>query len=659
MLLLAASGIAIVALGQAQTTRQLSSRLEWLAPHAAQVTDFYPQPQPVIAAMVLLAVGALIFAVASWGWADREAEGATLDSPGRGFGLRIRADALPILAGLLAAVPMLVVVLRLYNDDYSHYLIPVWLVALGLAAVPFAARDLRPLQRPHLQWSWWFAAEALFVVAMMAMFIVLNLHDLTNWRFSSQGDEYTFYAKAKQIADGEPFNLFSQEGADHQYPVLSAAYQAIFIKLSAGDLFAWKLSMVAAVVVTLIPFYLLVRQLFGWRAAMFATALLPPSHYLLAFAHTGFSLLDALFPTVVAIWLLVVGLRRDSSLALFGSGAAAGLGFYTTYASRAAIIIIVIYLISLGWRALRPEKLLPVALAFALMVGPTFALHGVDVINPMLNKAEEGNQTATARVERVAHNIVPSIMAFNYSPNASRYTSGSLLDPLSAVLFALGLGLTITKVKHPSFRLLLVWWIVGVGVTGVANPRAEVAITRMYYVLPPVAAMAGLALERALMPALALSKRPGVQAAMATGALSLLMVPILYLNLHRFWYESPRLQGTSYEATIVRAVMSDECKAEPKPAIVVTRYYTGLIGYIFGVYQMGDRRPTVLSYDAALSPEGHLADGKWAGCIIIDPHEEDPTVVSNLLAALRALYPQKENYLVADTNGVYQVPVFR
>jgi len=57
--------------------------------------------------------------------------------------------------------------------------------------------------------------------------------------FFLEGDEYAFFYTAKNIADGLPFNLFSQEGVYGVHPVLSSAYQAIFIKLSAGDLFAW------------------------------------------------------------------------------------------------------------------------------------------------------------------------------------------------------------------------------------------------------------------------------------------------------------------------------------------------------------------------------------------------------------------------------------
>jgi hypothetical protein len=63
------------------------------------------------------------------------------------------------------------------------------------------------------------------------------------------------------------------------------------------------------VAATLIPFFLLLRELFSWRVAAFSTALLAASHYLIAFSHTGFNNLDALLPTTLAMYLLVLGLR--------------------------------------------------------------------------------------------------------------------------------------------------------------------------------------------------------------------------------------------------------------------------------------------------------------------------------------------------------------
>jgi hypothetical protein len=265
--------------------------------------------------------------------------------------------------------------------------------------------------------------------------------------------------------------------------------------------------------------------------------------------------------------------------------------------------------------------------------------------------AAEANEANGVRFERFEHNIVPSIMAFNYSPTAARYVSGSLLDPVSAVLFALGLGLAIGKVRHPAFRLLLIWWAISLGVTGVANPRAEVSVTRLHYVVPAVVALAAVAFDRALTPVLRLTKRPGAQAAIAAGALSLIMVPILFLNLHRFWWETPRKDGLIMESVIVRAVVSKECKALPRSAIVSPYAEGGLLSGIFDAYKLGERTPTLFKYDAAFGTNGGtLADGSWKGCIIVDPQVEKPTL-DELLAQLRLLYPDKQQHLLTDLSG--------
>jgi 4-amino-4-deoxy-L-arabinose transferase-like glycosyltransferase len=658
-LVLAACGIAIAAMGQAQTTRTLSDRLQWLAPHARQVTDVYTQPKPVLAGMTLLVIGAAIFVFASWGWIEKRREGAVLDPPGRGIGLRLPADYLPALAGLLAVVPLLVLVIRLCNGHYSHWLIAVWIAALGLAAVPFAARDLRPLPVPKPRWNWRVLAEAVFALAMALMYAIINVRDLTHWRFSAEGDEYAFWETGRQIAEGGPFNLFAQNGTYGYHPIMSAAYQAAFMKLLGGDIFAWKLSIVILVSATLIVFYLLLRELFNWRVAMFGTALMAASHYLFGFTHTGFISLNALFPTVLSLWLLAIGLRRDSALALYASGAAAGLGFYALFSARATILIIGFFMLTLGRKGLRPEKLVPIAVGFALVVAPMFSIHGWDVIDQMIKQsAAEAGEAAGHRVERFFYNFVPSIMAFNYSGNAARYVSGSLLDPISAVLFALGLGLAIGKVRHPAFRLLLVWWALSLAVTGLANPRAEVTITRLHYVIPAACALAAVGLERALAPLLSFAKRPAVEAAAASGMLALVMVPVLFLNLHRALVETPLADGLVVEAVVVRAVVSDECDAPPAAA-VVTPFPEGLLRGIFLAYKLGDGSPQLMNYDAVL-PGGPLADGQWQGCIIVDPQvQDDPARLEALLAQIRLLYPNKQHEALTDpADSVLFVNVF-
>lgn len=651
---LAVFGIALAIRGQAQTTRHVASWLSWLVPYAADLTDVYPHPKSVVAGALLLAAGALMFALATSPWSNEARDDVELDSPGRGFAIQLRADWLALAAFGAGAVPLSVVLVRLGTGHYSHWLIIPFALSLGLLAVPFALRDSRLLSMPKLRLSRPLVAEVAFVAAMMGLFISLNLVDLTHWRFSAEGDEYAFFERAKAIANGAPFNIFFQNGVYGYHPVLSTAYQASFMKVLNADIFAWKLSLVILIAVTLVPFYLLMRELFATRVAMLATGIAATSHVLFAFTHTGFDNLTAILPTVLALWLLVVGLRRDSTLALFASGAAAGMGLYVFYSSRATILIIGLFLLLLGRRGLRAERLLPIAIAFAVVAAPIFTIHGWDVIDQTIGlssaEAERGGTLA-----RLGHNIVPSLMAFNYSPNAARYVSGSLLDPLSAVLFAMGLAVALTQANRPALRLMLVWFAVGLVVTGFFTPIAEVPVTRLNYLVLPAAALAGLAFDRTLSVGLQAVRAPPVRATATAGCLVALLVPILYLNLHRFWYETPRADPTSFATVIMRAVLSDECEG-PQIAIV-SPYTEGFLVSVLAARDMGVREPLLLPYDSTRDG-GLLTSIDWPGCLIVNPDAGEARLAA-LLRRIRNLFPEKTEYELADLHGSYDVTVFR
>jgi len=649
------AGIAVASFGQAMTTRALPDELSRLLPFADQLTDVYPEPASVVVGMILLTAGAILFAVVGSPFADN-ANQYPLAPSGRGFQLGPAKPVLPAGAFLAGLALFGVLISQLYWGDYAHWLIVIFLLSMALLAVPFAVLGPRPLkqQRPRLIGSQ--LSEGLVLGVLISMFMLLAVRDLSHWRFSFLGDEYPFFSGARDIALGASFNPFSQAGVYEIQPVLSSTYQALFLKLSSGDLFAWKFSLVVLVAATLIPFYLLMRELFTQFAATVATSILAASHYLLGLAHTGYNNLDALFPTALALWLLIVGLKRDSSLALFASGAAAGLGFYTLFSGRATILIIVLFLLTFGVHKLRPRTVLPLAISFAAVAAPIFAVDGWDVIAAMWERSAAAYEvTWSVRVERVAQNVVPSIMAFNYNPDRRAFVTGSLLDPISATLFALGLGVAIWKMRDPRFRLLVIWWAVAVVVNGFAHQRSEVAITRLHYALLPAAAFAGIALDMALTPLLRLVQRPAARSVLVAGALLVFMVPMLYLNLDRMWVDSDR--GTLPEATAVGAVLDGPCQGEE--SVIVAPFPTNLNLFdIVNAYNLGERTPTIFSYEQAFAP-GALAEWSLDGCIVVIPDPPAPgseTEFDVILRELLETHPDKQPYVF---NGKTKVLVLR
>jgi hypothetical protein len=659
-LVLPAIGIGIAAAGQAATTRALPASPGWFASLADWTEEAYTQPEVVLAGMVLLVIGAALFAIGVSDVATAEEARDVLGRTRAAPRLRLPFYVVSAVVFVIAAAVFAVVIYKLYDRQYSNRIALMVPLTIALAASPFAARDLLTYGWRRPRWSWWLPFEGLLIAAFFTLFVVICLQDLDDWRWAALGDEYAFYGAARLIAEGERFNFFSQEGVYNVHPVLSSAWQALFLKFSEGDVFAWKLSEVVLVAITLVFFYLLVHELFGWRPAAFAAGLLAASHYLIAFVHTGFNNVDALLPTVLSLWLLVVGLRRNSTLALFGAGLAAGLGFYVYYPARAAIVIIAIYLLFMGPRAWKPRILGPIALAFAMAVAPIFSIHGWTVIDAVLGQsAAEHDPTVTGdRLARFGHNIVPSLMAFNFTPNPGRGFSGSLMDPVSAVLFVLGLGVAVAKWRNAAWRLFLIWWFVAVAASGFASPRPEVANTRLFFALPPAIAMAGLAFDRMLLMLPWRPARPVAQAGYGVACLTLLMIPVLYLNLDRVWHDTPTKYGTSVDAVVVRGVLSDECMSQPARTIVVTPFPDGLLAPVFDSYQLGAEAPLLIGFDAVVSPRGVFAEGEYDGCIVVHG-AGDPNAVVDVIGRLTALFPDKSRQQLFDPSGQRAVIVFR
>src|SRR5439155_4026131 len=191
----------------------------------------------------------------------------------------------------------------------------------------------------------------------------------------------------------------------------------------------------------------------------------------------------------------VLATRSGSSLALYGAGVSAGLGFYTFYSARTILPVVGLFVLSerRWWRRL--PRLWPLALGFAVTVAPIALVSKGELITRMVSQVPGGYSSGISGPvgQRIVNNLSRNLLAFNFNPSIDHYVSGSLLDPATAVLAALGVALAVWRIRDHSFRLLLIWLLVALGVTGLLSPYPGVAVTRLHYCLPPLALMAALA----------------------------------------------------------------------------------------------------------------------------------------------------------------------
>ena len=484
----------------------------------------------------------------------------------------------------------------------------------------------------------WHPLEYGLVTAIVVVFVGLMVQDLTSWQYARIGDEGVFFDWSRRIAEGNhDLNYFTFRGPYGYHPVLSSVYQGMVMRVAGVDIFGWKLASTLAIAASLPMFYWLVRTLFGVRPAIFGTAILGSSHYLFAYAHTGYLNIFALFPTILAFALFSAGLRRGSALLLFGSGVAAGLGFYTFYSARTAILILAIAILFLAigagragfYRWLRSVPL-PLSTGFVFSVTPIFAVDGWTVIEVMQQESLFRGRDLTEGLSLLLDNVPRAFMAFNFQRARHHYVSGSLLDEVSAVLAILGLAYVLYRLRDPSHRFIAIWVIVAIAVTGALHPRALAELpSRMHYALPPMAALAGIGLDRIVAGFASLSSRRRIELALSVAAFAIVVPAVLGFNIHRFWWETPSIHQLSGTTVVYREATSEKCDVEGRRNVVFVRARAfNAVKSVFTWYRLEDKSPLVLPYEGPQDLYQDLIAVSRVSCIMFgEPSREEAKAV--------------------------------
>jgi 4-amino-4-deoxy-L-arabinose transferase-like glycosyltransferase len=504
----------------------------------------------------------------------------------------------------------------------------IWIAALigcSAAFLPPALLRWRPVFRGA---SGRPALEVAGLAAVVVAFLVAAIHDIDDWYYSVIGDEYLFYQWAREAITDGVIRPFTQNGVYDSHPMLATVYQASVMEVFDGGNAGWRLSSALAIAAAIPAVYVIGRELGGRLAASAATIAFAASHYLLAYAHTGYDTAQAIAPTAWAIALLLLGLRRGNPLLLYLAGIAAGLGFYTFFSARAgaAVLILAILATPALWR--RAGQLWPLAFGFALAVLPLLAVNGTEVVTGIFSEAAGGYDEGVSGdpIDRISDNLSTNLLAFNMSHHIQHYVSGPLLDPLTAAAAVVGVGLCLGSMRQFGPRILLLWFAVGFVATGLVAPYPHTAISRMSMLVAPAALFAGLAIDRgyALVATWTGSR---IYSLVLTAAL---LVTIVVANGHRFWFATPARFHLSQQAVAIGASRSELC--DGGPATIIGRDVQSVLRTAVASY--GLEGTSTLSYrDIAATPVTELAGD---GCVIFThPADDEAAAAMNALFAVQ------------------------
>jgi hypothetical protein len=236
-----------------------------------------------------------------------------------------------------------------------------------------------------------------------------------------------------------------------------------------------------------------------------------------------------------------------------------------------------------------------------------------------------------------------------------------MADPLTAMLFVLGLGVVAMRVNRPAYRLLLIWWIVEVAFNGFTNPYPQPPISRMHAVVPPVATLAALAVDAIIRPIASASPYRRLPDDRAWGGCRLGgdrgVVPlVLYLNLHRFWAQLPLRYGPPSWSRSVQGVPEPQC--DGGQAFVITRAdeQSRLFKNAFGSYRAGPP-PYIMTHADAAQRRAVCLRHHRRRLRMVQPTNRVPED-DDVLAEVGRLFPELRQTKETDLRGNSFVMLF-
>ena len=493
---------------------------------------------------------------------------------------------------LIAALVLFVLLLsRLNQVDSGVGSLLLWVVVLLLLLWVAFRYDRQAGTSLSLRLNRW---DSLWIATLLFVGLLIGVSQLDSVPNTLVPDEGNFYTRAQTIDHGEEGQSFFDVGV-YTYPLASSFYQGAVMRVFGDSLWSWRFSSVLAGVLTIIPLYLLARDVFDRRTAVIAGLLLITLPYFIAFERLGYNNAQAILPVTLALYLLYHAIQRESVFYYALCGVIAGLGFYTYTASRLGLLLagiflgllIVVKLLSClrklpaefkqtaaheaGWLFAGGVIILILALATVMphltyvnFVAPELLRYKMlESLLPNINYGlsffppEElfrdfapfhvGEEIFYYRPDfyfrLFVRGIARSLLVFH---DASLANSEFLVSPLSgsvgAVFYYVGLIFALRNVRRKEFALLLLWWfgaIFFLSIISTFPPRYQ----HMIPVMPMIALFSALGLTvtiNALAQWIMRSAPPLVLRPAFVGAALVLLIVIIVSNLRTYFVDMPR-----------------------------------------------------------------------------------------------------------------------
>jgi hypothetical protein len=250
--------------------------------------------------------------------------------------------------------------------------------------------------------------------------------------------------------------------------------QTIFNNLGV-TVFALRITSLILAVASIAFFYFWANLLFSRKIAIIASVIFAFSHIFIELARISVPYTSGLFIFILTMFLLTLGLKRNSYLFFFLAGVSSAFSLFLYENAKGIIIIPILYLVILFFqseemrsRLLRQSGVF--ILGFVLLFLPMLIKHG-DLVISLINPAPifspndyqhmQGVYKTSNPIVILVESAIITLKSFNSgADNNSLYGNNkSLLDFVSGIFFALGLFILFYNFKDNRNQLLIISFV--------------------------------------------------------------------------------------------------------------------------------------------------------------------------------------------------------
>jgi len=288
-------------------------------------------------------------------------------------------------------------------------------------------------------------------------------------------------------------------------------YMATIFKVLGATWVGLKVVSLIPAILTVVAVYVLGRLMFGPLAGLSAMLLIGVSRWHLSMSRWGWNETAPPLFQVLSFFFLIRGLRDRRALDYALSGLLTSLAMYTYLSARLAAATLALYLVywifsdPAGWRAALRRSWVGFAIfvaAAAIAVAPLMVTYITDPFT-FSNRVSEisifRDIRAQGSLAPLTQNISDILKFFHQTGDHQgkhNLPDEPMTDPITGLLFAIGVGYAVIGWRDQRRALLLIWLVLGLAGSYLSSHHESPQSYRTLTALPAVVLLAADVLDR-------------------------------------------------------------------------------------------------------------------------------------------------------------------